>query len=100
LVVECEAVERGWSFGPFADPAVVGEGAEVAADGGLGELDDGGDFADGEFVSVEEVEETQANGVAGGGESGGKVGEDFLHPYFRMNGRMGSSRKATGFRGV
>jgi hypothetical protein len=59
-------VEVGGSFPAGAEPVLVGEDLQVAADGGLGELEDVAEVGDGEFVFFEEAKEAQADGVGEG----------------------------------
>lgn len=70
-----EAVVAPRSFAALGEEAFVAKDLEVVRDSGLGELGDGGEFVDGEFVAGKQPKETEAGLVGENSEKSGKVSQ-------------------------
>jgi len=85
------AVDVGSGLAVVFDPALVGEDLEVAADGGLGELEDVAKLDDAKLVVFEEAEEAEAGGVGEAlhpGEEGVGLRGRMYHQCIRIIGLM------------
>lgn len=70
-----EAVVAPRSFAALGEEALVAKDLEVVGDSGLGELGDGGEFVDGEFVAGKQPKETKAGLVGENSEESGEVSQ-------------------------